>query len=228
MPFTATDMTLADLLQRFGPIPAARIRYDPPPGAATEQDVIALEAQERLFELVDGVLVEKAVGFCESFLAIRLARFLSEFVEQHNLGIVAGADGMLRLAPGLVRIPDVSFIPWPHLPQGRIPRPIPDLDSRPRARLSGGGDQRGQYGSGDGAKAARLFCRRQPPRLVCAAPGARGPRLYGARSIHRSQHRSRPARRAGVAGVCAVDASIVRRAARTRRRWRDNRIKARR
>ena len=128
MPFTATDMTLADLLQRFGPIPAARIRYDPPPGAATEQDVIALEAQERLFELVDGVLVEKAVGFYESFLAIRLARFLSEFVEQHNLGIVAGADGMLRLAPGLVRIPDVSFIPWSHLPQGRIPRqPIPDL-----------------------------------------------------------------------------------------------------
>ena len=128
MPFTVTDMTLADLLQRFGPIPAARIRYDPPPGAATEQDVIALEAQERLFELVDGVLVEKAVGFYESFLAIRLARFLSEFVEQHNLGIVAGADGMLRLAPGLVRIPDVSFIPWSHLPQGRIPRqPIPDL-----------------------------------------------------------------------------------------------------
>lgn len=29
MPVTATDMTLADLLQRFGPIPAAGIRYDP-------------------------------------------------------------------------------------------------------------------------------------------------------------------------------------------------------
>lgn len=128
MPFTATDMTLADLLQRFGPMPAARIRYDPPPGTATEQDVIALEAQERLFELVDGILVEKAVGFYESFLAIRLARFLSEFVERHNLGIVAGADGMLRLAPGLVRIPDVSFISWSRLPQGQIPRqPIPDL-----------------------------------------------------------------------------------------------------
>jgi Uma2 family endonuclease len=128
MPFTATDMTLADLLQRFGPIPAARIRYDPPPGTATEQDVIALEAQERLFELVDGILVEKAVGFYESFLAIRLARFLSEFVERHHLGIVAGADGMLRLAPGLVRIPDVSFISWSRLPQGQIPRqPIPDL-----------------------------------------------------------------------------------------------------
>lgn len=129
MAVTVTDITLADLLQRFGPIPAARIRYDPPPGTATEQDVVALEAREtRLFELVDGILVEKAVGFYESFLAIRLARFLSEFVEQHNLGIMAGADGMLRLAPGLVRIPDASFISWSRLPQGLIPRqPIPDL-----------------------------------------------------------------------------------------------------
>jgi Uma2 family endonuclease len=122
-------MTLADLLERFGAIPAARIRYDPPPGTATEQDVIALEAREnRLFELVDGVLVEKAMGFYESFLAIRLAQFLLALVERHVLGIVAGADGMLRLAPGLVRIPDVSFVSWDGLPQRRVPRqPIPDL-----------------------------------------------------------------------------------------------------
>jgi hypothetical protein len=53
MAFTSTDVTLADLLERFGPMPAARIRYDPPPGTATEQDVIALEARKnRLFELV--------------------------------------------------------------------------------------------------------------------------------------------------------------------------------
>jgi Uma2 family endonuclease len=122
-------MTLADLLERFGAIPAARIRYDPPPGTATEQDVIRLEAREnRLFELVDGVLVEKAMGFYESFLAMRLARFLLAFVERHALGIVAGADGMLRLAPGLVRIPDVSFVSWDRLPQRRVPRqPIPEL-----------------------------------------------------------------------------------------------------
>ena len=46
MALTSTGMTLADLLERFGAIPAARIRYDPPPGTATEQDVIALEARE--------------------------------------------------------------------------------------------------------------------------------------------------------------------------------------
>jgi Uma2 family endonuclease len=129
MAHTSTVVTLADLLERFGPIPAARIRYDPPPGTATEEDVVALEARDnRLFELVDGVLVEKAMGFYESYLAMRLAQFLLAFVEQHDLGIVAGADGMLRLAPGLVRIPDVSFVSWDKLPQRQIPRqPIPDL-----------------------------------------------------------------------------------------------------
>ena len=126
---TSTVVTLADLLQRFGPIPAARIRSDPAPGTATEQDVITLEAKDnRLFELVDGVLVEKAMGFYESYLAMRLGRFLLAFVEQHDLGIVAGEAGMLRLAPGLVRIPDVSFVSWDRLPDRRIPRqPIPDL-----------------------------------------------------------------------------------------------------
>jgi Uma2 family endonuclease len=129
MALSATVITLADLLQRFGPIPAARIRSDPAPGTATEQDVIRLEAKDnRLFELVDGVLVEKAMGFYESYLAMRLGRFLLAFVEQHDLGIVAGAAGMLRLAPGLVRIPDVSFVAWDRLPDRRIPRePIPDL-----------------------------------------------------------------------------------------------------
>jgi Uma2 family endonuclease len=91
--------------------------------------VIALEAREnRLFELVDGVLVEKAMGFYESFLAIRLAQFLLAFVERHALGIVAGEAGMMRFAPGLVRIPDVSFVSWDRLPQRRVPRqPIPEL-----------------------------------------------------------------------------------------------------
>ena len=56
------------------------------------------------------------MGFYESFLAMRLVQFLLTFVEQHALGIVAGAAGMLRLAPGRVRIPDVSFISWDRLP----------------------------------------------------------------------------------------------------------------
>lgn len=122
-------LTLADLVERFGPMPDGRIRTDPPPGTATEQDVIDIEAREsRLCELVDGVLVEKTVGYYESYLAMRLGHFLIEFVDQRRLGIVAGEAGMMRLSAGLVRIPDVSFVSWEQLPGRRIPRvPIADL-----------------------------------------------------------------------------------------------------
>ena len=125
------DWTVADLLAHFGPIAHRRIRQDPPPGTATEQDVIDIHDREkRLFELVDGVLVEKAMGVQESFLAIFIASVLRDFGTLHQLGFVLGADGMARLAPGLVRIPDVSFISWRHFPGRRVPR-IPMFMSGP-------------------------------------------------------------------------------------------------
>ncbi len=120
---------LADLIEHLGRIPPERIRAYPPPGTATEKDVIDIEAREnRLYELIDGVLVEKAMGFRESFLAVDLARHLGNFAIGHNLGIVTGADGTVRLAAGLVRIPDVAFVSWDRLPNRKVPRePIPDL-----------------------------------------------------------------------------------------------------
>lgn len=121
-------MTVAELLKKLGGIPAERVLLDPPPGKATEKDVLAVERQGRICELVDGVLVEKAMGFAESFVALRIAFFLQGFLQQHKLGILAGEDGTLRLWPGLVRIPDISFISWDQLPKGKIPKkPIPEL-----------------------------------------------------------------------------------------------------
>lgn len=53
---------------------------------------------------------------------------LRSFVVENNLGIVLGADGMLRLAPGLERIPDAAFSSWNRLPNRRIPdQAIADL-----------------------------------------------------------------------------------------------------
>ena len=129
MAVSTKGLTAADLLERFGPIPVGRIRTDPPPGTATEQDVIDIEAREsRLCELVDGVLVEKTVGYYESYLAVQLGYFLAGFVRRHRLGVVAGEAGMMRLSAGLVRIPDVSFVSWTRLPGRRVPRvPIADL-----------------------------------------------------------------------------------------------------
>lgn len=120
---TASDWTVADLLAHFGPIVHRRIRQEPAPGTATEQDVIDIhEREDRLYELVDGVLVEKAMGVQESFLAILVARLLGDFVSRNDLGFVLGADGMARLAPGLVRIPDVLFVSWRQVPGHRVPR----------------------------------------------------------------------------------------------------------
>ena len=129
MAVSTKDVTVADLLELFGPMPAGRIRTNPLPGTATEQDVIDIEAREsRLCELVDGVLVEKTVGIYESHLAVRIIHLLIGFIERYPLGIVLGADGMMRLAPGLVRIPDASFVSWDQLPERRVPRvPIADL-----------------------------------------------------------------------------------------------------
>jgi len=125
----AGSWTAADLFERFGAIPLSRIRQEPAPGTATERDVCEINDREnRLFELVDGTLVEKTVGAYESYLAVVVTHLLWDFVQRNNLGIVLGADGMMRLAPGLVRIPDVSFISWPRLPGHTPPRePIPDL-----------------------------------------------------------------------------------------------------
>jgi Uma2 family endonuclease len=124
---TAAIDTLADLLEHLGGIHPNRVRFRPAPGTAIEKDVLAIHDHEgRLYALVDGVLVEKAVGLRESFLGIALASILRGFVRPRNLGIVTGADGMMRLFPGLVRIPDVAFLSWERLPNRRVPtEPLP-------------------------------------------------------------------------------------------------------
>jgi hypothetical protein len=124
-----SEFTVADLAERFVAIPLWRIRRDPAPGSATERNLLAIHARaKRLCELVDGILVEKPTGYEESVIAIEIARRLGNFVAKHKLGLVAGEGGMLKLARGLVRIPDVSFVATARLPGGKVPRqPIPRL-----------------------------------------------------------------------------------------------------
>jgi len=94
----------------------------PAPGTATEEDVVRIhDSESRLFELVDATLLEKSMGTWESGIAAILVRILGTFVNDQDLGIVLGADGMVRLTPGLVRIPDVSFIAWNRLPHRSFP-----------------------------------------------------------------------------------------------------------
>jgi Uma2 family endonuclease len=124
--------TLADLLERLGHVPLERIRMHPPPGTATEADVLTSGTAEKgarpICELIDGVLVEKAVGYSESLLASLLIELLNAYVRPRNLGLVTGAEGTVRLFPGQVRVPDVAFTSWDRLPGRRRPdQPIPNL-----------------------------------------------------------------------------------------------------
>ena len=66
--FRPVIYNVADLLEHLA-VPAKRIRLDPRPGDATEKDAL----ENKLCELIDGTLVEKAMGFKESLLAIALS-----------------------------------------------------------------------------------------------------------------------------------------------------------
>lgn len=129
-PVTRTP-TLADVLTEA--IPPGRVVLVPTPGTATEADAEAILLREkRLCELVDGILVEKIMGAPESGLALLLGHYLLNFVLPRQLGRVLGANGIVRLAPGLVRIPDLAYFSWARLPGGRLPPEalpsiVPDL-----------------------------------------------------------------------------------------------------
>lgn len=129
-PLLANVETVADVLERLGDIPPHRVRWQPYPGTATEQDVIAAEAalDKRLCELVDGTLIEKAAGFYESRVGGVLSYFIEKWSEQNAFGVCFGPDAMFRVLPGRVRMPDVSFVSWERLPNRRLPtEPIANL-----------------------------------------------------------------------------------------------------
>src|ERR687890_208242 len=91
----------AEWLRALGGVPLERILFDPWPGTATEADLLRyVERDKRLCELVDGTLVEKPVGYLESFIASVLITHLNQFILPRDLGIVTGEAGLMRLVSG--------------------------------------------------------------------------------------------------------------------------------
>jgi Uma2 family endonuclease len=125
--------TLGDVLERLGGVPADRVLLRPVPGTATEDNIVELMGRKgHLYELVDGVVVEKPMGAYEDLVGSLLVQILGSFVRDRDLGIVLGPSASLRLAAGSVRLPDVCFISWSKLPSRRFPRSpiaplVPDL-----------------------------------------------------------------------------------------------------
>jgi Uma2 family endonuclease len=135
MPKTTTRVpdTFGQLLAELGHIDPGRVRLNPPPGRATVADVVRLnDRYGRLYELVDGTLVEKVMGFPESNLATYIIRALGNYLDDNDIGELVGADGMMQIFPNFVRMPDVAFLSFDRLPGGRtpteqVPHVVPDL-----------------------------------------------------------------------------------------------------
>jgi Uma2 family endonuclease len=109
--------TVAELIEHLG-VPPERIRMRPLPGQAKEADVLRVEPR---CELIDAVLVERAMGFYEARVGAVLIHYVETYLDTHDLGIVLGADGLMRLEAGQVRIPDVAFYGWDHFPNRLLP-----------------------------------------------------------------------------------------------------------
>ena len=123
------NWTVADVVASLGGIPLDRIRVVPPFGTATEKDVLEVERQTGCpCELIDGTLVEKTMGYIESFLVMRIGFLIQSFLTTHDLGIVLGEAGTLQVLPDQVRVPDVCFIAWERFPNRQLPsEPIPSI-----------------------------------------------------------------------------------------------------
>ena len=115
--------TVAELAERFGSLPAWRVRTRPRPGTATADDADAARAEGVLCELVDGTLVEKAVSQETSLIAARLIMILGNFLEKSGLGVVLAPDNFVTLYGGaLQRAPDVSVVLDVDQPDGPVSR----------------------------------------------------------------------------------------------------------
>ena len=109
-------------------------------------------------------------------LAARLGYLVNSYLDRNPLGICLGADGMMRIAPGLVHVPDFSFVSWDRLPGRESPRvrsltwrPIWPLKcsvrETPRRRWTA------RYGSISGWRNTRLADRSQETYRPCFFDG---------------------------------------------------------
>ena len=99
----------------------------------TPDDLLTMPGGER-YELVDGQLVEKAMGAESDWIGNELRALLTLFAKARKRGFSFGPETgyqCFRNAPAKVRKPDASFIDADRLPGNRIPkghiRIVPDL-----------------------------------------------------------------------------------------------------
>jgi len=110
MPQTAT--LPAGLLYRLGDIPPERVRAEPPPGTATEADLILLDGQKPKCELIDGTLVERAGGCPESYLTCVITGEVGVYLKANPVAFQGGSGYSVRVGPQQVRLADGVVVRW--------------------------------------------------------------------------------------------------------------------
>lgn len=120
--------SIEQLRRHFGMIPAERILLDPPPGTATEKDLLAHEGRRGFPpELVEGVLIDRTGSFPGGILQAAVIFELMNYLQGNDLGIVIASKCPIRLGPKLIRLASVLFISWQQMPHGVPNDPITDL-----------------------------------------------------------------------------------------------------
>ena len=116
-----TFATIGELCDRLGGVSPHRVCADPAPGTATVRDYARRDGRSvtgAICELADGTLLEKPMGASESVLAQEIAFCLRLYLRDHPIGYVGGEAYLVQLAPGLVRVPDISVTLWGDRPAG--------------------------------------------------------------------------------------------------------------
>lgn len=98
----------------------------------TADELLSLPNGDR-YELVDGQLVEKRMGWEACHVAGTLYFLLRSFLDKHNIGwpMIEGTFQCFQDDRQKVRKPDVSFVTHERMPAGPVPRghnpSVPDL-----------------------------------------------------------------------------------------------------
>jgi Uma2 family endonuclease len=103
------------------------------PKQYTPDDLLTMPEGDR-YELVNGELVERHMGYESAWVAGRILQFLAVFCDAHDLGWVSSSEAGFQCFtddPNRVRKPDVALVrrgkfPGERPPQGHA-RAVPDL-----------------------------------------------------------------------------------------------------
>lgn len=82
------------------------------------------ENADKIFELIDGEIVEKMPSYEPSHIAGWILTFVNMYLLQNDRGFTTTADGGYRMPNGDVLIPDVGYISKIRMPE-HTPREVP-------------------------------------------------------------------------------------------------------